>query len=149
MASQQQQLKYAEPSSLKGGRTAEQASLAELELPPAVKSDRQLQQVGTQVSTFLVQLPDYIGRWFNTYKQSTIAVALIAIALIALRVGLVIIDALNDIPLIIPTIELIGIGYLVWFTNRYLIRASNRQELSKVLQSLKGQVVGSQEPPKS
>lgn len=149
MESQQQPLKYAEPSSLEARSTAEQASLPELELPPAIEFNQQLQQVGTQVSTFLVRLPDYIGRWFNDYRQPTLIFALIAISLITLRVVLIIIDALKDIPLVTPTIELIGIGYLVWFTNRYLIMAPNRQELSKVLQSIKKRVVGSQQPSKS
>ena len=147
MESQQQQLKYTEPTtSSEVVRTAEQASLT---LPPAVKFNQQLRRVGTQTSTFLVQLPDYIGGLFNDYKQPIVTVALIAVTFITLKVVLGVIDALNDIPLLVPTFELIGIGYLVWFSIRYLIRASNRQELSKVLQSLKGQVVGNQKPPKS
>ena len=147
MESQQQQLKYTEPTtSSEVVRTAEQASLT---LPPAVKFNQQLRRVGTQTSTFLVQLPDYIGGLFNDYKQPIVTVALIAVTFITLKVVLGVIDALNDIPLLVPTFELIGIGYLVWFSIRYLIRASNRQELSKVIQSLKEQVVGSQQPPKS
>lgn len=147
MESQQQELKYTEPTSEDVVRTAEQASLTEL--PPAVKFNQQLRRVGTQTSTFLVQLPDYIGGLFNDYKQPIVTVALIAVTFITLKVVLGVIDALNDIPLLVPTFELIGIGYLVWFSIRYLIRASNRQELSKVIQSLKGQVVGSQQTPKS
>ncbi len=87
MESQQQQLKYAEPTSLEVVETAEQASLAEP--PPAVKSNQLLRQVGTQISTFLVQLPDYMGGLFNDYKQPIITVALIAITFITLKVVLV------------------------------------------------------------
>ena len=54
-------------------------------------------------------------------------------------------DALNGIPLVSPTFELIGIGYSAWFVNRYLLKASNRQELAQEIQGLKQQVVGSQE----
>ena len=141
MESQQQQLKYTEFTTSEVVRTAEQASLT---LPPAVKFSQQLRRVGTQTSTFLVQLPDYIGGLFNNYKQPIVTVALIAVTFITLKVVLGVIDALNDIPLLVPTFELIGIGYLVWFSIRYLIKASNRQELSKVLQSFRRQVVGSQ-----
>ncbi len=147
MESQQQQLKYTEPTSEDVVRTTEQASLAKL--PPAVKLNQQLRRVGTQTSTFLVQLPNYIGRLFNDYKQPIVTVALIVVTFITLKVVLGVIDALNDVPLLVPTFELIGIGYLVWFSIRYLIGASNRQELSKILQFFKGQVVGSQQPPKS
>ena len=145
MESQQQQLKYTEPTSSEVIMTA-QASLTP---PPTVKFNQQLRRVGTQTSTFLVQLPNYIGGLFNDYKQPIVTVALIAVTFITLKVVLGVIDALNDIPLLVPTFELIGIGYLVWFSIRYLIRASNRQELSKVIQSLKEQVVGSQQPPES
>lgn len=147
MESQQQQLKYADPASLEVVGTPEQASLAELST--AAKSNQQWQRVGTQISTFLAQLPDYVGGLFNEYKQPIITVALIVAAFISLRVVLAVIDALNSIPLLVPTFELIGIGYSVWFVNRYLLKASNRQELSQELQTLKGQVVGSQKLPES
>lgn len=147
MESQEQQLKYADPTFPEVVGTPEQLSLAELST--AAKSNQQWQRVGTQISTFLAQLPDYVGGLFNEYKQPIITVALIVAAFISLRVVLAVIDALNSIPLLVPTFELIGIGYSVWFVNRYLLKASNRQELSQELQALKGQVVGSQKLPES
>ena len=114
------------------------------ELPPAPQSDQQLRQIGTQISVFLSQLPDYVGRFFNNYKQPVISFALIVAALIAIRVVLAILGALIDIPLLAPIFELVGIGYSVWFINHYLLKVSSRQELSKDLQSLKQQVVGDQ-----
>lgn len=147
MESQQQQLKYAEPTSLEVVGTPEQASLADL--LPAAKSNQQWQRLGTQISTFFAQLPDYVGGLFNKYKQPIITVALIVVAFISFRVVLEVIDALNGIPLLVPTFELIGIGYSVWFVNRYLLKMSKRQELYRELQALKGQVVGSQQPPES
>ena len=116
---------------------------------PAPQSDEQLQQIGTQVSVFLAQLPNYIGKFFNEYKQPIISIALVVAGLIALRVVLTILVALIDIPLVAPTFKLIGMVYSVWFINRYLLKASNRQELSEELQGLKQQVVGSQQLPES
>lgn len=43
-------------------------------------------------------------------------------------------DALDDIPVVAPTFELIGIGYSVWFVSRYLLKASNKQELAQKLE---------------
>ena len=134
MESQQQQLKYTEPASLE---------VVGIELPPAAK------RLGTQISTFLAQLPDYLGGLFNAYKQPIITCALIVVAFISLRVVLAVINALNGIPLLVPTFQLIGISYTIWFVNRYLLKASNRQELSQELQALKGQVAGSQMLPES
>ena len=117
-------------------------------LPPA-QSDEQLQRIGTQISAFLAQLPDYLGNLFNQYKQPIITVALIVAAIISVKVVFAVINALNGIIMLAPTFKVIGVGYCVWFVNRYLLKASNRQELSEDLQKLKKQVVGSQQLPKS
>lgn len=124
---------------------SEPAPLAKL--PPAPQTDEQWKRVGTQVSDFLAQLPDYIGKFFNDYKQPITSVGLIFGSIIAVKVVLAVLDALDDIPLLTPTFELVGIGYSVWFINRYLLKASSRQELAQEIQGLRGQVVGSQQLP--
>lgn len=141
MESQLQQPESVDTTSPEVIGASEPAPLAKL--PPATQSDEQWRRIGVQLSTFLAQVPDYIGRFFNEYKQPIISIALIVAAIISLRVVLAALDALNDIPLLSPTFELVGIGYCVWFVNRYLLKASNRQELSLELQRLKQQVVGS------
>ena len=117
-----------------------------VKLPPA-DDEEQWRRVGTQISDFLAELPDYLGNFFNEYKQPIISVGLIFGSIIAVKVVLAVLDALNDIPLLSPTFELVGIGYSVWFINRYLLKASTRQELGQEIQGLKGQVVGSQQLP--
>ena len=115
-------------------------------VPPAA-DEEQWRRVGTQISDFLAELPDYLGNFFNEYKQPIISVGLIFGSIIAVKVVLAVLTALNDIPLLSPTFELVGISYSVWFINRYLLKASSRQELGQELQGLKGQVVGSQQLP--
>lgn len=120
-----------------------------LALPPAAESNEQWRRFGAQISAFLAQLPDYLGQFFNTYKQPLITLGLILAAIISVRVVLAVLDALNGIPLLTPTFELIGIGYSVWFVSRYLLKSSNRQELAQEIEALKKQVVGSQQLPES
>ena len=127
--------------------TLEPAPLAKL--PPAPQSEEQWQRVGSQISDFLAQLPDYIGKFFNDYKQPITSVALILASIITVKVVLAVLTALNDVPLLSPTFELVGIGYSVWFVNRYLLKASTRQELGEEIDTLKGQVIGSQQLPES
>lgn len=148
MESQTQRSEYADTTS-PDALSASQSQPGALALPPGDESNEQWQRIGTQVSTILAQLPDYIGQFFNTYKQPLISIGLILTAIIAVRVVLAVIDALNGIPLLAPTFELVGIGYSAWFVNRYLLRASNRQELAKEIQQIKQQVVGSQQLPES
>lgn len=143
MESQLQQQEYANTTTPEGMAATEPAPLAKL--PPAPQTDEQWRKVGTQVSAFLAELPDYIGRFFNEYKQPIITVALFIATIVTIKVVLAVLDALNDIPLLAPTFELIGIGYSAWFVNRYLLKASKRQELAQEIQGLKQQVVGSEE----
>lgn len=128
-------------------KTSEPAPLAKL--PPAAESNEQWQRIGAQVSDILGQLPDYVGRFWNQYKQPITIVALFVAAIISVRIVLAVLDAVNDIPLLSPTFELVGIGYSVWFVSRYLLKASTRQELGEEIQKLRGQVVGSQQLPES
>ncbi|MGH7998040.1 MAG: CAAD domain-containing protein [Brasilonema sp.] len=111
-------------------------------LPPATKSNTQLQQIGTQISDFLANLPDNTVRFFVEYSQQIINIALVIAAIIACKVVLAVLDAINDIPLVYPTFELIGIGFTTWFVLRYLVKASTRQELAAQLQSLNNEISG-------
>ena len=112
-------------------------------LPPATKPNTKWQQIGTQTSEILANLPDYILRFFIAYNQQIITVALIVTAIIALKILVAVLDAINDIPLVYPTFQLIGIAYTTWFVFRYLIKASNRQELVAQIQSIRNEIAGS------
>ncbi len=105
------------------------------------KSD-QWQQIRDQAVSILSELPEYVTGFFNQYQRPIVTIGLVIAAFVTLRVTLAVLEALNDIPLLAPTFELIGIGYTAWFVYRYLLRAANRQELSSQITSLKDQVVG-------
>jgi CAAD domains of cyanobacterial aminoacyl-tRNA synthetase len=110
-------------------------------IQPSPSQDEWL-KYGEQISSFLATLPEYAGTIFNKYKQPLTVLGLIVAAIVTLKVVLAILDALNDIPLVAPTFELIGIGYSAWFVYRYLLKASSRQELTSEITTLKKQVVG-------
>jgi CAAD domains of cyanobacterial aminoacyl-tRNA synthetase len=111
-------------------------------IQPTVETQDQLRQYGEQVSRFLATLPEYLGNFFNEYKQPLVSIGLILGAIVSVKVLLAVLDALNDIPLVAPTFELIGIGYSAWFVYRYLLKASTREELTNEITTLKSQVVG-------
>lgn len=110
-------------------------------ISPTTTSDEQLQEIGRKISHFWEQLPLYLGRFFQEYKLPIISFALLVAVVAALKTLLVILDALNDVPLLSPTFELIGISYATWFTFRYFLKASTRQELAAELRSIKKQIV--------
>lgn len=111
-------------------------------IQPSTQSQEQWLKYGEQLSSFLKQFSNNAGTFFNQYKQPLVLFGIGVAALIAVRVVLAILDALNDVPLVAPTFELIGIGYSAWFIYRYLLKASTRNELTSEITTLKSQVVG-------
>jgi hypothetical protein len=101
------------------------------------------QQYFDQVLEVIAKLPDILGEFFASYQKPLVTTGAILASGITLYVALAVLDAINDIPLLAPMFELIGLAYSFWFVNRYLLRAANRQELSDEVQSLKSQVFGS------
>ncbi|MBN3923046.1 CAAD domain-containing protein [Nostoc sp. NMS4] len=143
METEQQQRESINPSLSQGTLALEGTDTANLpKLPPAPEPESQLQQISRQISQFLEDLPQYLSGFFQDYKQPLITVALILAAIVTARLVLALLTAINDIPLLSPLFELVGISYTSWFVFRYLLKASTRQELADELQSLKNQFVG-------
>jgi hypothetical protein len=100
-----------------------------------------------KVTEFVADLPKYLSDFFGQYKSPFVTIGLLLAALIAVRLVLAILSSVNDIPLLAPTFELIGLGYTAWFVYRYLLRASNRKELVSDFNELKSQVLGHRNNP--
>jgi hypothetical protein len=105
-------------------------------------SNEQWKRVGDRISAFLADLPEYLTDFFGEYRRPIITVSLIIAALIAVKLLLAILDAINDIPLMSSLFELVGMGYSAWFIYRYVWKAENRQELSNDFNALKAQIFG-------
>jgi CAAD domains of cyanobacterial aminoacyl-tRNA synthetase len=102
----------------------------------------QLKDIKDQVVTIVSELPTYVSNFFAEYQKPIVTVGLILASGITIKVTLGVLDTLNDIPLVAPFLELVGIGYTAWFVYRYMIKASDRQELLAEIESFKEQVVG-------
>ncbi len=106
---------------------------------PAEKPVQEWLSIG---SDFLSKMFDYIGDFVSKYDKQLVNLLLFFLAVIAVRVVLSILTAINDFPLLSPLFELIGLGYTGWFVYRYLWKESNRQELKTELDALKSQIIG-------
>ena len=91
---------------------------------------------------FLAKMYDYIGEFISDNEKILVNLLLAFLAVIAVRVILAVLTAINDFPLLSPLFELIGLGYTGWFVYRYLWKESNRQELKSEFKALKAQIVG-------
>lgn len=143
MDSELQQAEYTDAKIKEGIKALEGSEPGTLAmLPPATETEEEAQQFGRQISTFLAELPEYLGSFFNEYKLPVISFALLVVTVTLLRLMLAVLDAVNDIPLLSPLLELTGIGYTIWFTSRYLLKGSTRQELGAQLNSIKKEIIG-------
>jgi hypothetical protein len=116
-------------------------------LPPApTPTEAQAKQAWTKIYAFLTGLPEYLSEFFGEYQRPLTTVGLIFGAIVSVKLTLALLDAINDIPLLAPTFELIGILYAVWFIYRYLWKASNRDELGRDFNLLKEEVLGGRTP---
>lgn len=106
------------------------------------EASRQIQQVWDKVSALLGNLPDYVTEFIQRYRRPIVTVGLIIAAFIAVKLVLALLGAVNDVPLLAPTFELIGLIYSGWFLYRYLLKASNRQELLGDIAAIRDQVLG-------
>ena len=105
-------------------------------------SDTQWQQYGERIAEFLQSLPTYVSRFFTENKGPLGTIGLILATIVTIKLTLALVDAIDDIPLVAPTLELIGLVYTLWFVYRYLLRAATRKELSEEINTLKDQVFG-------
>ncbi|MEW5857085.1 MAG: CAAD domain-containing protein [Cyanobacteriota bacterium] len=115
---------------------------SELQVPSAEVYTAKLQQVWAQIARFLEKMPSYAGNFFSSYQRSLVTLGLLLAVLVTLRLTVALLAAIHGLPLIAPTLQLIGVGYTAWFVYRYLLTAESRKELSEDFQTLRQQVLG-------
>jgi CAAD domains of cyanobacterial aminoacyl-tRNA synthetase len=98
-----------------------------------------------QSAKILAELPSYLGQIYQNNQGAVITLGLFFGVIVALKLALAILYTVNEIPLLAPTLELIGIGYTVWFVSRYLLQASARSELAGEIKGLKSEILGNPE----
>jgi len=114
-------------------------------LPKEGETQEQWQQILSQAYAFISKLPDPVVKFFNDYKQLIIIIAAGFGAFISVKVLLAMLGALNEVPLVAPTFEVIGIFYAGWLIFRYAPTAEKRQEFQNDFNSLKDRVLGNKD----
>ena len=105
-------------------------------------STAELPDWAKQATDILAELPAYLGQIYNSNKSAVITLGLFFGVIVGVKLTLAILSAINEIPLLAPTFELVGIGYTSWFVYRYLLQASTRKELTDEIDSFKSEVLG-------
>ena len=125
--------------------TATQIGLS-TETPGAITNPSPADQPVTQWldmgKDFISKLSDYVTEFISDNEKLLVNLLLFFLAVVAVRVILAVLAAINDFPLLAPLFELIGLGYTTWFVYRYLWKESSRKELKDEFEVLKSQVMG-------
>ena len=87
--------------------------------------------------------PLWLPQW-DKVENKTSVIVYGAGSIVALWLASTVIGALNSIPLLPKVFELVGLTYSAWFTYRYLLFKSSREELVEDIDSLKKKISGEQ-----
>lgn len=109
---------------------------------PTAETVETVKRVTAQMVDKLGELDKYFGEFVREYKRPLIALGLFFGAFLSVKLTLAVLDAINDVPVLAPLFELIGLIYSGWFIYRYLLKASNRSELASEMNALKDQILG-------
>jgi len=89
-------------------------------------------------------LGDLKEKWDSTENKSVLLVYGGG-ALAALWLSSTVVSAINSVPLLPKFMELIGLGYALWFTYRYLLFKESRKELAADVEEIKQKITGSKD----
>ncbi|MEM8719513.1 MAG: CAAD domain-containing protein [Cyanobacteria bacterium P01_G01_bin.39] len=131
-----------ETQSTATGLNSESAGVITPSKTKSSPTDNAVQEYLSIGTSFLTQIFDILKGFIDANQKLLVNLLLIFLGIIAVKVTLAIISAINDIPLLAPTFELVGLGYTGWFVYRYLLTNSSRQELGQEFEALKNQVMG-------
>ena len=67
-----------------------------------------VEPVWDSVMSYLANVPDYIGSFFSGYKKPLIVLGAILASFVTVKVTLAVLDAIDDIPLLAPILQLVG-----------------------------------------
>jgi CAAD domains of cyanobacterial aminoacyl-tRNA synthetase len=87
-------------------------------------------------------LDTILGKFFNEYRQLIVSLGLVFGAIVSVKLTLALLSALNEIPLVEPLLELVGLGYTAWFVIRFMLKSEKRQEFYAKFSDTKESVLG-------
>lgn len=123
--------------------TTRSAFAARPALRPAKAGKRSLKvRAETETSVDVDKVVKDLQEKWDKVENKTSVVVYGAGAVVAVWFSSTLISAINAIPVIPKVLELVGLGYTAWFTYRYLLFKSSREELGKEVEELKKKVAG-------
>lgn len=90
----------------------------------------------------LEQLPNTLSDAYKGTKNGLNTLILLLVALAISKVLFGVLEALHSIPLLPSAMELVGTGYTVWFSYKYLYSISGRARFLAEVERIKTEIFG-------
>ncbi|MBR8828043.1 MAG: valine--tRNA ligase [Gomphosphaeria aponina SAG 52.96 = DSM 107014] len=113
-------------------------------VPVAIANKKQIVQQAVKI---LENLPDAVTQFFSKYQGLIITIALVLGGIIGVKLLLAVVMAIHRLPLMSPSLRLLGLWYTISFLLRNVLWAENRQKLPD-LTWLKKEIIGTKKPKK-
>ncbi|XP_042058151.1 protein CURVATURE THYLAKOID 1A, chloroplastic-like [Salvia splendens] len=86
---------------------------------------------------------DLKEKW-DAVENKTTVILYVGGSIVAIWLTSTVVGAINRVPLLPKIMELVGLGYTVWFVYRYLLFKRSRKELSEEVESIKKKLAGTE-----
>ena len=103
------------------------------------------QSTSVEIASFFKRATSAITEFFNENRSILKTLGWIFLAIIGAKFVLAALGTIDDIPLVTPLLKLVGLVSVIRFTWRYLIREQDRQELTKIIDRTKAEVLGNRQ----
>ena len=94
------------------------------------------------IQTLLKHPLGYAGQAYKAAKKPASVLLFLGLSTLGLRLAAAVVSGINTVPFIGRFFQMIGVGYTTWFGSRYLLKASNRQQLWSDTAGFWDEVVG-------
>ncbi|MGK7890727.1 MAG: CAAD domain-containing protein [Leptolyngbyaceae cyanobacterium] len=131
---------------ISGSSEASTPSSAAITTLPSSSSDQSTEAWpdNTQkLNTFIQEVPSFLEDFWGKYGLPILLISLVLGFVIFTKVLVAVLGAINDLPLLQPFFEIVGISYSGWFLIRYLLPSTGREELGESIRALTDRVKGS------
>lgn len=85
---------------------------------------------------------DIVGAFFRNNQRSLLTLGAIGLVIFILELLKAVLDTVNQVPVLPSFLEIVGLGYGVWFGKRNLWQAQERQQLWQKILQLKQDIIG-------
>lgn len=123
-----------------------QSTIEQPLLPAAPSTDESAEEswksFQAQATNFFATVTQSTVTFFRENQQLLGTLGWILLSLLGIRVLFASLDAVDDVPLMSSFLKIIGLVSVSRFVWRYLVRASDRQELTQKLSRVKEELLG-------